>query len=170
MKKLLKGLLALVMACTFAACSDKTTIDMKDFPEKFEDWTTQDVIDYMAAKEVFTEKDYIYIQVRNDEINPVADSMTELGSYMDNEGMMCSMIYYWNVEENELVKSEYEYAKENKEARMVYTAYDESIPMPCTHMIGQFGFYDMSADLEFAEKFEQAIKDLAADTGAELIY
>lgn len=174
MKKLLKGLLALVFACTLVGCNGnggkETTIDMSSFPENFEDWTAQDVVDYMIAKDVFTVEDYAYVQVRNDEINPCPDSLTEMGSYMDNEGLITSIIYYWDVEESELINTEYENAKANKEVNLVYTQWNESMTYPVAHMIGQIGFFDASADLEHAEKFEQAIQDLASDVGVELTY
>ena len=177
MKKLVKVLLVLVVVCSLFACDGNsgnggsdTTVDMTKFPADFAEWTTQDVMDYMTEKGVFTNADYAYIQVRNDEINPCPDSLTELGSYMDNEGLITTIIYYWDVNESELVKTEYEHAKETQEANLVYSLYNETMPYPVTHMIGQFGFFDASADLEFADKFEQAIQDLASDAGVELIY
>lgn len=165
MKKLMMGLLVCLMAVSLVGCGEnkKTSIDLSAYPEKFEEWTTKDVMKYFEDKGVFTKDNEQYIQVENDAINPVPEEMTELGSYMDQEGLINIFIYYFDSQtKSDKVKAAYEEAKKDKVVNI--NADGEKIPLPVTHMVGQFGLDDSgTTDPELKEKFEKAIDDLCAD-------
>ncbi len=172
MKKLFKALLALAFVFTLGACGEEkpqTSIDMSNFPANFAEWTTQDVIDYMVAKEVFTNEEWAYVQTKDDPINPAPDPLSELGSYLSTDGMIGSLIYYYDLTNgSDVVKAGHEEVKTEKVVNMQYV--EGVFPYPSDHMIGQFAFADGSADLEYKEKWENALKDLAKDVNVEMTY
>lgn len=174
MKKLMMSLLSVAMFFMLVGCSDggkKTSIDLTNYPENFEEWTTKDVMKYFEDKGVFDDKGEQYIQVKNDPINPTPDSMTELGSFMDDDGMIGTYIYFFDPNtDSDLIKKEYENAKTNKTVNIVYEADNFSEPYPVAHMIGQFGFDDESIDQEYIAKYEKALDDLCSDMGVTKEY
>lgn len=165
MKKLVMGLLVCLMAVSLVGCSDsqKTSIDLSQYPEKFEEWKTSDVMKYFEEKGIFTNKDYEYIQTQNDSMNPAPEEMTELGSYMDDEALSDIYIYYFDPNtDSDKVKAGLQEAKESKVVTLEIDG--EKLPLPVSHLVGQFAF-DTSAtsDPEMKEKFEKALDDLCAD-------
>jgi len=152
------------MALTLVGCGDsgkKASIDLSGYPDKFEEWTTADVMKYFEDKGLFTDKDGQVIQTATyPDYNPAPPEATELGSYMpsDNE-LVCIMILYFDPNTtDEKVKAGFDKAKADKNLNL----YGE-MTMNMTHMIGQFAFIIECGDPEFESKFEEAIEDLCKD-------
>ena len=166
MKKLMMGLLSFAMVFCLVACDggSKSSIDLSKYPKDFAEWKTQDVINYLHDKGVFTNKDFEYVQTKDDKYNPTPKEMTELGSYMDDAGLATIFIYYFDQNtKSDVVKSTYEIAKKNKKFD-IDVGGNEKQPFNVSHMIGQFGFDNsLTTDQELNTKFETALDDLCKD-------
>lgn len=163
MKKLMIGLLSLIMVVTLVGCSSgdsqKGSVDLSKYPQKFEEWKTSDLMKYFEEKGVFTNKDWEYVQNQKDPNNPSPKEITEIGSYMDNDGLVTIFIYYFDVNGSQDVKKGYEVLKEKKKFRASDWDYD----LTASHMVGQFGFNNLCTNQEVSQKFEKAFEDLCKD-------
>lgn len=169
MKRLFKCLMCMAMALAIVGCGGekKTSIDLSTYPEKFESWTTKDVMNYFKDKGVIEGKKVEeYVQVENDSINPTPKEMTELGSFMDDEGTVMIFVYYFDPQtKSDAVKNAFEATKTSKQVNIEDSG--TQIPLPTTYMVGQFAIGDQSIDMEVSKKLETAINDLCKDMSVE---
>ncbi len=172
MKKIFTILLSILLVTSLAACSssgdEESSFDFSSKPEDFEEWTTQDVIDYFYGIGVFTDEDAQYIQTDVTD-NPCPDSLTELGSYMTDTDTI--LIYWMDPDDDrELVVANYTTMIETMAVDMTFTDYDETYSYPCSYVLGRFGFTVYTSNPEFDTGFDQGMTDLADHFGLELKY
>ncbi len=169
MKKVLSVIIALVLSVglmmSVSACGlfdnppDGGEVDMTKYPEKLEQWSSQNILDYFTEAGVFTNKSYRYTQ---DHATYYSGTPINEGvGYMDDSGLITICIFTFDTStEDEDVAALMDYIRQNKKMPDEFGGYI------IDHMVGNLAFfYNFTVEEEVLEAMEAAYSKLVEALG-----
>lgn len=164
MKKLLTVLLIAFMTLSLAGCEmlkldDEQPATDNDKPSTetrtsdYSQWKTADMVNYLKEKGVFTNEEWIYV---SDSLEIGGTGITEMVSYMDDEGTIMGIIIYIDPESSDpLTQAHLKTLQEEQSIKM------ENLVIEADKVVGTVLVrYSDSIDETFYENMKAALAEL----------